>query len=238
MNKLETLRQFLKENIDDFEPSSSIGTSFSNPDFNLLPRDFMSFAKTELEKMKASENNLIHILNCLSHLKRAIDCQIDVFLHQLNLYNIIRKKNLKIDKKLEFLKNIGIIESSSISRLNAIRNKMEHHYKIPDIIEIEVYYDLVNAVVSLIESNIFIFLYNCEVQIELMNGYYKWFNLEYRFNQPGMVFKVSHEDKNRDFSITVNVSEQLEFAYYIKTLLILGRLGFQNNDVIREELFL
>ncbi|HDR8171058.1 TPA: hypothetical protein QC096_002228 [Bacillus thuringiensis] len=238
MKKIETLKTFLIENIHYLEPEGSSGTFPTHPEFDLYPRDFLKFAKTELNFLKEKKENLIHIINCLSHLKRAVDCQFDLFLYHLNLYELIKEKNLKFDKKLNFLKDIGIFESTSISRLNSIRNKMEHHYKIPDIVEIEVYFDLVNAFISIIESNLTLFLINHEVQIGSTNEEkFNFFNLEYVFDKdPKIIFEVKHLDEMKDFSVSVDASEQSEFAYYLRALFTMLKLDYMKRDFILNEL--
>lgn len=238
MKKIDILGKFLINNIDILEPSSSSGTNPTYPEFDLYPRDFLKFAKVELNHSNIIEDNLIHIINCLSHLKRALDCQLDFFLYQINLYELIKKKNLKFDKKLDFLKKAGVIESSSISRLNYLRNKMEHHYKIPEIAEIEVYFDLVNAFISVIESTTTFFLFNYHVQIESKNeDLFTVFDLGYVFNKnPKITFSVKHKDKTKNFSVDVYPSEQSEFVYYLRALLHIAKLGYMKKEFILEEL--
>ncbi|PGS18932.1 hypothetical protein COC59_29880 [Bacillus cereus] len=238
MKKIETLKTFLIEHIDYLEREGSSGIFASYPEFDLYPRNFLKFAKIELDFLKEKEENLIHIINCLSHLKRAVDCQFDLFLYHLNLYELIKEKNLKFDKKLNFLKDIGIFESTSISRLNTIRNKMEHDYKIPDILEIEVYFDLVSAFISIIESNLNIFLFNHELQIgSNADEKFHFFSLEYVFDKnPKIVFEVKYLDKTKNFSISVDASEQSEFAYYLRAHLTMLKLDYVKKDFILEEL--
>lgn len=155
--KIESLKNFIIQNIDIMEPSGGFGAHLSYPEFDLTPRDFLEYAKIELQHSVSNPGSPIHIINCVSHLKRAIDCQLDVFLSQVSLYNLIKEQNLKFEKKLNFLKDAGIIEANSIARLNQIRNKLEHEYKIPDIVEIEVYYDLACAFITVLEATTIFF---------------------------------------------------------------------------------
>lgn len=238
MKKINLLRDFIIENFDLLERSSSWGTSLKYPEFDLLPRDFLKFAKDELYNSQLKDEKLIHIINCVSHLKRALDCQLDIFLYQLNLYELAKRKNFGFDKKLEFVKNVGVIESSSISRLNNIRNKMEHHYKVPEITEIEVYFDLVNAFISAIESALILFLFNCEIQVESTNkDTFKWFDLHYVFDKnPKITFKISYANPSEATSVEVESTEQITFAYYLRVLIHLAKLDFMKKDYILEEL--
>ncbi|MEH7711181.1 hypothetical protein [Bacillus velezensis] len=87
--KIKLLKNFLIENIDIMEPSGGSGTHLSYPEFDLTPRDFLEYAKIELQHSVNNPGSPIHIINCVSHLKRAIDCQLDVFLSQVSLKNRI-----------------------------------------------------------------------------------------------------------------------------------------------------
>lgn len=238
MNKIENLKNFLLQNLDKVEFDSACGGNYESPDFDLNPHDYLKFAKLELDNLSNAntENNKLHILNCIFHLKRAVDCQLDVFLFQLNLYKIVKEKNLKFDKKLDFIKEIGIIESSSLSRLNHLRNKMEHQYKYPDIVEIQVYYDLVNAFVSLIESNMVIFLSAVEIGLFTDECF---FDIEYKFLEiPEINFQIRYRDSRSPLSITVafSFSELKEFTYYLRILFILGRSYFLNYNIDKHKL--
>lgn len=99
---------------------------------------------------------------------------------------------------------------------------MEHHYKCPDILEIQVYYDLVNAFVSLIESNIVIFLSSSKIYLYTDECSFK---LEYIFeDNPKIIFNLRYwEDLEPPLSVTVDFSERKEFEYYLKVLIILGK---------------
>ncbi|TYR72699.1 hypothetical protein FZC79_22000 [Rossellomorea vietnamensis] len=237
MNKAVFLKDFLINNIEHLETSSSSGTHAIYPTFDLHPRDFLKFAKNELENFTQKKDKLIHIINCLSHLKRALDCQLDSFFHHFGLYSIVRKNNLKFDKKMDFLKDIGVIESASLSRLNRIRNKMEHDYKIPDIQEIEVYYDLVVAFISVIESTITMFLSNYHVQIGSNNeNSFRFFDLEYKFNDgPKITFYIVYQDKKK-FNLEVNVTERKEFVYFLRALIFMSKLEYMRHETIIEHL--
>jgi hypothetical protein len=92
------------------------------------------------------------LVNATANLKRAVDCQLDSLLCTLNLDEFYRAKRLGVDRKLGFLKRAGIFRSRSIEKLNALRNRLEHHYEKPKIEDVEVYFDLVAAFVSVVEA--------------------------------------------------------------------------------------
>ncbi|MGD6872997.1 hypothetical protein ACQCU1_12540 [Sutcliffiella horikoshii] len=238
MNKIEYLKTFFMNYIQHLEPSSSSGKSYvSYPPYDIFPRDFMNFAKHELVNIDSIGENPVHIVNCISNLKRAVDCQLDIFLYHADLLEYTKRKNLKFDKKLNFIRDIGIIESSSLSRLNHLRNKMEHHYVIPRVSEIEVYYDLVLAFISVLESHIVMFLFHYALEIECNSDDFNFFKLDYVFEtEPKIKFEIIYCDSQPNTIIEVIASEQEEFAYYFKSLLMLSRLGLVRRDYIIEQL--
>jgi hypothetical protein len=139
---------FFEKYIAELDIDSGGGAWPKVPTFELLPRDFLDFAERDLEAPRSTHA----LVNATSNLKRAVDCQLDFLLCTLNLDNFYRSKRLGIDRKLGLLKQAGIFRSRSIEKLNALRNRLEHHYEKPKIEDVEVYYDLVAAFVSVIES--------------------------------------------------------------------------------------
>lgn len=238
MNKIKLLRDLLIDNINTMFIEGGSGYFPKQPTFDLFPRDFLRFAKTELDNLNKNDNNLINIINCLSHLKRALDCQLDTFFYQIDLYNLIKKKNLSFDQKMFFLKNAGVIESSSIQRLNYIRNKMEHHYKIPKIEEIEVYFDLVNAFILVLESKVAFFAIYSEIEFGFKNSNsYNLVRSKYIFDKnPKIDFSATHHDKAENFKISVNPSEKDEFVYYLRAHILLGKMDYMKKEYIVDEL--
>ena len=55
--------------------------------FDLRPRDFLTFAEDELGKEAT-----VSRINCVNHLKRAIECQVDTYLYAWNMLDYARKK--------------------------------------------------------------------------------------------------------------------------------------------------
>src|SRR5438105_15457877 len=128
MSKSEQLRKIVLDNLDSLQGDGGSYSTNNPPDFELSAHDYLEFAEKELEV-----NTYHNLINCVGHLKRALDCQLDTFLHVFNLFDLFRKRNLKFEKKLEFLKAAGVFNSRSLARLNTIRNRMEHDYEIPKV---------------------------------------------------------------------------------------------------------
>ena len=146
MSKSEKLKSFIKNNILYFERDTGEFLQVETPSFELYARDYLEFAQQELDR-----KTVVSLINCVSHLKRAADCQIDTFFHVYNLYNLFKKRNLKFEKKLYFFEAAGVFTSRSLIRFNTIRNKVEHSYEVPKINDLEVYFDLVYAFITILE---------------------------------------------------------------------------------------
>lgn len=158
------VKEFLKENVYFLDIDMSSGPIVDLPDYELHPREFLQFAEVELDDLKTR----MSVVNCVSNLKRAIDCQIDIFLFALNLLDIYKKRNLGVDRKLGFIEKCGIFSKRSLSRINTIRNKLEHNYEIPKIDDIHVYFDLVFSFISILEIQMLIGGPYCESAFKIL----------------------------------------------------------------------
>jgi len=143
------------------EAESSSGEYLRFPDFDLLPQDYLKYAEDSISKSMPEDK-----INCVSNLKRAMECEIDTFFYVLGLDLLVKKRNLGFDKKLKFIEAIGLYKSKSLEMLNTIRNKVEHEYIVPNIQDIELYYELVYAFISVIEGALFMFANKAELSYE------------------------------------------------------------------------
>lgn len=142
----ESLVKYLTSNIHTLAHASGTGLSFEFPDFELMPFDYLEFAEQDLIKDTTSSR-----IGCVSNLKRATECEMDTLLHILGLKKLVKN----FPKKLEFVSNVGLISPRSLDKLNRIRNKMEHEYAVPNLSELEAYFDLASGFVHSIEGYIF-----------------------------------------------------------------------------------
>ncbi len=93
---------------------------------------FFKFAENDLNSKY--EHNLI---NSLSNIKRAIDCQMDTLLFAFGLYKKSKKEEWNFPRKLEVLNNLGIITPRILGKINQKRNFLEHEYRKPTKEEVE-----------------------------------------------------------------------------------------------------
>lgn len=208
------------------------GGSYANfydafPDTDVSPRDYLEFAEKELKQL---DDGVEHFINCVTHLKRAVDSQIDVFFHIIGLYAVIKKKNLKFDKKLDLLREIEVVSPRTLSRLNTTRNKLEHEHKLPLEIDLELYLDLSIAFVSSIELTIALLtrsdleyeVSKDETGKEMQRG--NVFNFRHSFPSPEIAvdWNIDGDQRKLATKITTSSSEAdiSEFAYFLKVLIL------------------
>lgn len=163
--KSQRVKEFLKNHVYHLSVAGSGGKIVALPEYEIHPREFLGYAEAELEDLKSNQS----IVNCISNLKRAIDCQIDIFLFSLNLLNIYKKRRLEIDKKLGFIEKCGVFSKYSLSRINTIRNRLEHDYQIPKIDDIYVYFDIVTAFISVLEVQLLIGGNDSELEFKIVD---------------------------------------------------------------------
>lgn len=228
-NKVEKLRLIILDNIGEMEHNGD-GCSFEveNP-FELSSRDFIRIAEQEIEN-----GTPLGLVNSVSNLKRALDCEIDSFFHTFNLLPIFQKRGLNFGKKLDFLASIGIINTRSLSRFNTIRNKLEHHYEIPKIDDIEAYFDLVTVLTNILE------LYSIIIPSDISFGTYKgaqkgrWgqlLNIEYVRNDRSIKVEwISNISQDERETLVATASHDInEFAFFFKTYILMTRFKFKEN---------
>ena len=209
--KTDLLREALFKYFNRLLEPGGSWTNFYDafPDGDFAPRDFLEFAENELKQLDTGEE---HLINCVGHLKRAIDCQLDSFFHIIGLHNIIHKRNLKFDKKLEFLREIDVVSPRTLSRLNHFRNKLEHEHRLLSEIDLELFFDLSTAFVSSMELTIVLLTRDTleyeiskdETGKEFQRGYY--FNLKHSFPSPEITVNWNIDDDRQNMTIKLSSS--------------------------------
>ena len=109
----------------DREKDTSSWDSVPIP-FEITPEEFLRYAETDLEA------TLPHrFVNALSNTKRALDCQLDSILDALGLYETSRTQRWGFPAKLRILEDIGMVTPRILSKINRMRNLLEHEYQSP-----------------------------------------------------------------------------------------------------------
>ena len=116
--------------------AGSAGESVEVP-FELLAKNFLDFACDDLKG-----DSLRDTINALGNIKRSIDCLFDSLLFAVNFLEDSKRGRWTFPEKMSFLGEIGIITPYILSRINSMRNLLEHEFKKPDRKEVEVAYDV------------------------------------------------------------------------------------------------
>jgi len=110
------------------------GAGSISSEFDILPRDFLRFAKSDFKTHELKGN-----VNALTNAKRAIDCQIDSAFAMFgisydkipeisqNLVDLEDFENSDIAYKLKLVKALDFAPSGLISKARLLRNKLEHY---------------------------------------------------------------------------------------------------------------
>jgi hypothetical protein len=106
--------------------------------FEITPQEFLNYS--ELDLVSTSNHKYI---NALSNAKRSLDCQLDTLLIGFGYYKNSKSKYWGFPKKIELLKDLGIIAPRVLSKINKTRNLMEHEFIVPNPEKVEDFIDIV-----------------------------------------------------------------------------------------------
>lgn len=208
---------FLKKNISNLSNASGSGTHPLLPDFEILPREYLEFASQELDL-----NTTVSRINCIAHLKHAMDCQVDILIYSFDLQKKVTKERWGFPKKIEFLEDIGIYRGRSLKKLNLIRNKMEHDYNKPDVEELDIYFDLVSSFIHVLEGFLFTVWMNCEQEFSLYptsSEFHCYFTIELKREERKI--STSWEVNDTTENIECFSTDFEEFKFYLKCLILM-----------------
>ncbi len=148
MGNILHIRDYIVSRLNVMQFEGGSGTDLKFPSYELTAYDYLDYAFPLCKDSSSSS-----LISCVSHLKRAADCQLDTFLSFVGLDRIFAKTNLKFEKKLDAIALAGIFHSDALITLNKKRNDLEHRYTIPNIEDVQVYYELVYAFVEVLEAH-------------------------------------------------------------------------------------
>ena len=231
--KAEQLRELIFKVFDNLECDGGSGTTLKFPDFDLMPYDYLEFAEKYLE----SQDNE-HKLICVTHLKRAVECEIDTFLHVLGISRAIRNKNISFEQKLNFIGAVDIFNSRALIKLNRIRNKIEHEYAIPDIKDIELYYELAYAFVAVLEGFLSIHALHEEVEWSKKHLGPIVLKVKYDSNVPRVAYYIVIDGYKNNLEFDLSSIKELDnFAYALKVYFWLCKsLSIVNDSFVLQKI--
>ena len=122
--------------IDKILPDGSSSENLENAvPFKLKAADFIGFA--ELDLKNSSDRNIV---NALRNIKTAIENRMDCIFFAFKYYEL--SKDWNFPEKVEKLNYLGIITPRILTKINRIRNLLEHQYQIPKKQEVMEAYDV------------------------------------------------------------------------------------------------
>ena len=117
--------------------------------FETMPSEFLGFAEVDLQS--AFEHKYI---NALSNAKRALDCQSDRLLKFFGWYAESQRKFWGFPKKLELLQKLEVVAPRILSKINRVRNLLEHQYIKPNSTQVEDFLDIVSLFIASTDRHI------------------------------------------------------------------------------------
>lgn len=108
-----------------------------NLPFEIKSEDFLEISNKDIES-----GNLRGLVNTVTNLKRAIDCQLDSMLLCYGLYKTSDEQSWKFPKKIQELESIGIKIPGKVHKINDSRVELEHRYKKPSKSELQEFFDI------------------------------------------------------------------------------------------------
>jgi hypothetical protein len=92
------------------------------------------------------------VVNALSNIKRALDCQIELIICEHGFGRRLKEERWRFPRKIHFLKEYQIIAPRILEKINRTRNVLEHEFKLPSLEQVEDAYDVVLLFVGYTEN--------------------------------------------------------------------------------------
>jgi hypothetical protein len=167
--------------------------------FETTSHDFLKIAEKDLEQNSNHGN-----INALTNAKRAIDCQVEAIVNVLGL-----KKEKQFPKKIERIKEVGLIAPRILSRLNKIRNMLEHDFITPEREKVEDAVDIAHLFVELSHRIFRQLVFQFAIYEPCFHKYEIWTNWGPNY------LLVEFDPENKEFCIKGSIDEKLLMDYKI-----------------------
>jgi len=188
---IESLRKFIG-NFQDIILGTWDSVDVEVP-FQITPNQFLKFAEYDL----GSEYEH-HLINALSNLKRAIDCQIDSLLIGLGLFKKSRDERWNFPQKIDFLDSMGIISPRILKKINQKRNLLEHEYAKPIKDDVEDAFDVVMLFIAYTEKFLHPAIKSCEVEHVKEDKIEDFFEITMDYKKNKIIVSAYIPVKNKD----------------------------------------
>lgn len=196
----DDFKVFLRSHLASCDLDGGVGSFPRFPQYELMPQDYLTYAIEAISNPTDANR-----INCVGHLKRAAECQADTFLHVLSLAK--RSQTRNFPRKMETISKLGLIPSRSLTKLNTVRNKIEHEYAIPAIDDLELYFDLVAGFVAALEGAIFMMSSTLQMDFRPFSADGVTdlaFSIQYELDKPEIQCEMETKDSSWIYTVTPN----------------------------------
>lgn len=179
------------------------GLGFSPSDDNIFeinPVDFLNFAEQDLKDGK-DERNLV---NSLSNVKRALDCQIELLIYDCGYSKRAKKERWNFPEKLKFLKTQNIVAPRILKKINTLRNLLEHEFKKPGLDKVEDALDVVTLFIHYVQR-----LGNVATGVTIMSENKLFCHLELDKKESRFISQNMSEDSKKIEKFTIEEGEKI-----------------------------
>jgi len=220
------LVEFLEEHLELLTESGGGGTLPEIKEFSLYSHDYLQFAGFELDHYNASDDEqrrVSHLINCVSNLKRALENQLDLLVHGYKLAQLFPGTKMNFPNKLKFAERCGFLEGRTFSRINKIRNSIEHGYEIPKIEEIDAFYDLVTAAICVLQEGLLLTL-SSEAEFFVKSDDDEPGHFRVEFSANDLKAKAKWKLTKSAAEVGFETTDPDEFIYIVRVVHFLRRL--------------
>lgn len=182
-------------------------------EFEIKPQDFLSYAEKDLESDYS--HNLI---NSLSNAKRALDCQVDILLIAFGYYSISKKKMWGFPRKIEVIKELGILAPRVLLKINRTRNLMEHHFAKPTLEQVEDFVDIVALFIASTDKFVYDFPDDLQIECESFDDF--WLDIKSDYNKGNLRLDIIHKDKKNEI-LVVSIQDE-KYSELLRSILKIG----------------
>lgn len=133
---------FSKDRIKD-EWFDSYTWSAINYPKGLTPVDYLKFAGKDLKDGEEQRN----LINAISNAKRALHLEVETLCNAFGQEHS-KKKSKNFPQRLKFIGDCGMVKHRLLTKLNNIRNLVEHEYYVPNKNEVEDFFDVVELFID------------------------------------------------------------------------------------------
>jgi hypothetical protein len=189
--------------------------------FEIAPRKFLAFAESDY-KGKYSRQ----LVNALSNMKRALECQLDTMLYALGLSHRSEKEQWSFRKKAEMLSYLGILAPDVLKRINKRRNLLEHEYRAPEQAEVEDGLDIARLFIEYTDTFLGNMYSRCQLEHTTLKDWvdvaFDWENCKITLE----LFKpIPHNRSKNHLALGKEVTAiSSEYAEYLKWFVSLSKM--------------